>query len=214
MKAINTATVQSIVITLAEGMAHADRGHAARVTVSQSLTDLRDASLAAQTVKAVMEQAILQGKADIVRNADGSRNDKASNWKRDLSKAYNTAYPDSTSLAIKTAGKGQGRTVSLSFAEKVEKSPREKFLARVAAICEEVNATQAEAASVTKNLVKLYDFEQEQQATVKAIAKQEAEKAMAENAKLVTARISDMLTAKGIEATPENIEIARLVANA
>ena len=210
MKVSNAQTVQSIVITLAEGMAHTSRAASARATVTSVLTDLRDHVQAAQLVKDCMLQAILQGKAETVRNADGTRNDKASNWKRDLSRAFNDAYPSTTSrLTLKTAGKGADRTVTLAFAEVTEKSAREKFLARVAAICEDVNATQAESASIRAKLEKLYDFEQARTEQGKEEAKQAAILAQTLAADAVTSRVEDMLTEKGIAITPENMEIAR-----
>lgn len=212
MKPVNTQTVQTIITTLHEGMCHAHRATSARESVTSVLTDCHDSGEAALLVKAAMEQAILQGKADVVKNADGSRNDKASNWKRDLAKAYNAAYPDSATLSIKTAGKGAERTVTLAYTEKVEKSDREKFLARVKAICETVNATEVEAKSITSKLEKLYDFEQSRIETAKVEAKQHAASQLAEEAARVTARISEKLEAAGIAVTPENIEAARVFA--
>jgi hypothetical protein len=116
-------------------------GHAGKVTtdnattrVKATLVDLHDATLAMAYVKATLEQAILRQMCRVITGIDEktgkkTRNDQTSNWKRDLSKAYNEAYESKVSrLSIKTIGKDDNRTVTVELSLIVEVSEVDKHV--------------------------------------------------------------------------------------
>jgi len=215
MKKVNHAqAIQDVVIDLVAAHGNTNAVKATTAKLTETLLNFHDEAQAVGFIIDVLYQAILQGHADTVTSAEGKRNDKASNWKRDLGKAYNTAYKNKdTRLILKTSGKGINRTVTTGLNAIITKSDREKFEAKVTSLLEAVNTTTVEFNSISINLLGLYD------AHVQAVEKQQAEmQEQADQARTnelarVTARVSAQLEAQDIKANKANIAAAMAMIN-
>jgi len=215
MKQVNHAQdIQDVVIDLVAAHGNTNAVKATTAKLTETLTNFHDEAQAISFIKDVMYQAILQGHADTVTSAEGKRNDKASNWKRDLSKAYNTAYKNKdTRLLLKTSGKGINRTVTTGLSAIVTKSDREKFEAKVASLLEAVNTTAVEFNSISINLLGLYDTNVQAVEKQQAEMQEQADQARANELARVTARVSSQLEAQNIKANKANIAAAMAMIN-
>jgi len=208
-KTNSTQTIQNLVVTLSQGHAHADQLANAKTQVKDTLQNLASEAQAVSLITDVLSQAILQGHCNVVVT-EGKRNDKTSNWKRDLAKAYNDAYESVDSrLVLKTSGKGLDRTVSVELKAKAKPlTGKEAFTAKLIKLLSEVNPTQAEQMSIEASVLGLYDAEQERAQTKQADQIRIADEAKALNLETVTARVSEQMEAKGIKVTKANLEVA------
>lgn len=208
-KTNSTQTIQGLVITLSQGHAHADQLANARSQVKDALIELHDESQAVSLITDVLSQAILQGHCNVIVT-EGKRNDKTSNWKRDLAKAYNDAYESAdTRLILKTSGKGEGRTVSVELkAKPVPLTGRDAFNAKLVKVLDEANLTEAEMISTCDPILALYDAEQDRTKVKQAKQQAIADEAKALSLEATTAHVSAQLEAKGFKATKANVEIA------
>lgn len=214
MKKVNAQLAQTIILALNESHGSEHKAKQARQEATATMKGL--ASKAEATALAVfcLEQAIFQGLAKVTTNPiDGKRNDTTSNFKRDIAKAFNDAYPSETSsLRLKTTGKGDARTVTAAIVPVVKKDARETFIDKLKPIMEAINATEAEIASFCNPLLDAYDKEQARLAEVKALADSRKADALAYAHEAITARVSAQLEAKGIKPTEANIKVALAMA--
>lgn len=218
MKAkLNSAdTVQTLVCAINSAHTKGYQVDETRAQLKDTLQGLGDEAQAISLIKDVLSQAILQGLAEVVI-IKGKRNDKTSNWKRDLAKAYNTAYESNdTRLVLTTKGKGQARLVNFEIkAKPVALTGKKAFVAKLEKVVAEANPTQAELASIITSAGNLYDAEQERVAKSQAKQQTLADNAKANQLATVTANVSAQLEAQGIKATKGNIEVAlAMVGNA
>lgn len=212
MTTSNAATVQTIVNLIDAGINNTTIASNNSLLVSQQVKSLADSTQAAVLVKDVMVQAILQGLANVTTRTDDKgkqvKNDRASNWRRNLATAYNRAYPsDTTRLSLSTSGKGSARTVTVEIKEVAEKSELEKITAKLASILDSCNATENERSSLTARVVKLYDKERARQADEVNAARAARETAEQLAAHALQIKASEYLTSRGMAVTDNNIAI-------
>lgn len=210
MKKSNAQQIQKTVILINNAHNSETSIKDTRDNLATTLVDMHDEAQATSFIVDVMYQAILQGLANTVINSEGKRNDKASNWKRDLAKALNTAYESETHRTVlKTSGKGIDRTVTIARVEKaVPLTGKDAFLKKLENLLGEVNVTPAELNSLSSRCEALYTENEKVQFEVKESQRIMADKAKADALATTTAIIAEQLESKGIKATKANIQVA------
>ena len=201
----------SAVVMLADGAVdNATNGRSARTNgkkLEAWLEGLRDRARACLYIKASMEQAIADGRATKIKTPEGKDYDTTGNIKSQLCGYINRAYvnhPDKVSLT--TDGKGNNRTVSVKFV--ALKDDSEKMQARIDKLLSDLNASEAEATSLSTRLMGLYNNEQKRLANAQVEAAEAAEAAKVRALEGQTIRAKAWLEAAGKEVTPANIDLA------
>lgn len=200
-KEISSAKVQDCLMLLVEATNNSFQYRGNRDRVTAIMTDCHDRNEAIRLGVAIVQQAIAQGYAKVIKSGD-KRNDTTSNYKRDASYCINAAYPDYTDkVTITTDGKGAARTVSFSLKEKPAKTDADKLKNVLTIAFEIVNATPAEQSSLTERFNKLFEAEKARLDTDRTKAAEMAEIARAERIEAITARAKDALKGRGIKPT-------------